>query len=345
MCSSRLDFGSIDIHDKLEKLVAEFVGKEAAIVFTMGYGTNATTIPILMGQESLIISDSLNHTSIVNGARAAPCCIRVFRHNDPHHLEEVLREAIIKGQPRHHRAWKKILVMVEGIYSMEGGICNLKEIVQVCKKYKAYIYVDEAHSIGALGRTGRGVCEHTGVDPADIDILMGTFTKSFSGMGGYIAASSAIVAFIRSQAAGLLYHNSLSPVVCQQILAAFNVVSGRDGTTIGQQKIQRLVSNSNYFRSEMLRMGLHVYGDFDSPIVPVLLYYPCKIAAFSRECLKRGLAVVVVGFPATTVIYSRARFCISAGHTREDLDFAIKVIDEVANLLLLKYSRNSIGSG
>ena len=111
MCSSRLDFGSIDIHDKLEKIVADFVGKEAAIVFTMGYGTNATTIPILMGQESLIISDSLNHTSIVNGARASPCCIRVFRHNDPKHLEEVLREAIIKGQPRHHRAWKKILVL------------------------------------------------------------------------------------------------------------------------------------------------------------------------------------------------------------------------------------------
>lgn len=164
-------------------------------------------------------------------------------------------------------------------------------------------------------------------------------------MGGYVAASSAIISFIKCHAAGMLYHNSLSPVVTQQILTAFKIISGEDGSSIGQQKIDRLISNSNFFRSEMLRLGLHVYGDYDSPIIPVLLYYPCKIAAFSRECLKRGLAVVVVGFPATTVIYSRARFCISAGHSREDLEFAVKVIDEVANLLLLKYNRNFIGSG
>eukprot|EP00597_Dinobryon_sp_UTEXLB2267_P002865 CAMPEP_0170077800 /NCGR_PEP_ID=MMETSP0019_2-20121128/14537_1 /TAXON_ID=98059 /ORGANISM="Dinobryon sp., Strain UTEXLB2267" /LENGTH=311 /DNA_ID=CAMNT_0010290331 /DNA_START=538 /DNA_END=1473 /DNA_ORIENTATION=+ len=311
----------------------------------MGFATNSTTIPILMGEGSLIISDLLNHTSIVNGARASPSPIRVFRHNDHIHLEEILREAIIKGQPRHHRPWKKILVMVEGIYSMEGGICNLKEIVRVCKKYKAYIYVDEAHSIGALGKTGRGVCEYTGVNPADIDILMGTFTKSFSGMGGYIASTREIIAHIKCHSAGMLFHNALSPVVSQQILTALNVVSGKDQTNIGQQKIERLIENSNYFRKEMLRLGLHVYGDFDSPIIPVLIYLPGKVAAFSRECLKRGLAVVVVGFPATTVILSRARFCVSAGHTKQDLDYAVKVIDEVSNLLLLKYSKNFIGSG
>ena len=121
-CSSRLDFGTNTIHEELERVVADFVGKEAAIVYAMGYGTNSTTIPILMGKESLIISDALNHTSIVNGARAAESAIRVFRHNDPKHLEEILREAIIKGQPRHHRAWKKILVMVEGIYSMVNSL-------------------------------------------------------------------------------------------------------------------------------------------------------------------------------------------------------------------------------
>ena len=169
MASSRANFGTTVIHDELEKTVARFVGKEAAVVFTMGYGTNATTIPIVMaGEGSLIISDSLNHTSIVNGARASPSPIRVFKHNNPKHLEEILKEAIIKGQPKHHRPWKKIVVMVEGIYSMEGAICNLSEIVRICKKYKAYVYVDEAHSIGALGKTGRGVCEHCGVDPADI---------------------------------------------------------------------------------------------------------------------------------------------------------------------------------
>ncbi len=168
MCSSRQDVGNIALHEQLEKLVAEFVGKEDAVVYAMGYDTNASTIPALMGPESLIISDSLNHTSIVNGARGSAANIRVFRHNDIDHLEKVLREAIVQGQPRFHRPWKKILVMVEGIYSMEGDICWLPEIVKVCKKYKAYIYVDEAHSIGALGKTGRGVCEHTGVDPKDI---------------------------------------------------------------------------------------------------------------------------------------------------------------------------------
>eukprot|EP01038_Epipyxis_sp_PR26KG_P008357 gene8357-11304_t len=345
MCSSRMDYGTNNIHIELEQTVARFLSKEAAIVYTMGFGTNLTTIPVLMGPGSLIISDSLNHTSIVNGARSSTSQIRVFKHNDPKNLEEILREAIIKGQPKHHRPWRKILVMVEGIYSMEGAICQLPEIVRICKKYKAYIYVDEAHSIGALGSTGRGVCEYTGVDPADIDILMGTFTKSYSGMGGYIAASQDVIDFIRSHSAGTLYHNSLSPIVASQILTAFKVIMGEDGTQIGQQKLVSLKENSNYFRNEMIKMGLHVYGDFDSPIIPVLIYFPSKVAAFSRECLKRGLAVVVVGFPATSVILSRARFCISAGHTRADLEFAVKVIDEVSSLLCLKYERNFIGWG
>jgi serine palmitoyltransferase len=181
LCSPRSELGSLCLHSELEQVVARFMGTEAAAVFSMGYGTNSTAIPALLGREALIISDSLNHTSIVNGARASPAPIRVFRHNDPRHLEEILREAIVKGQPKHHRAWKKILVMVEGIYSMEGAICCLPEIVRICKKYKAYIYVDEAHSVGALGATGRGVCEHTGVDPRDIDILMGTFSKVSAG--------------------------------------------------------------------------------------------------------------------------------------------------------------------
>ena len=174
---------------------------------------------------------------------------------------------------------------------------------------------------------------------------MGTFTKSFSGMGGYIAGSRETIAFIKSHSAGVTHHNSLSPVVAQQILTAFKVIMGEDGTTVGKRKIESLMDNSNFFRSEMVRLGLHVYGDFDSPIIPVLIYNPGKLAAFSRECLKRGVAVVVVGFPATTVIYSRARFCISAGHSRADLQFAVKVIDEVASLLCLKYNKSFIGWG
>ena len=172
MSSSRMDFGNIALHEQLECAVAEFVGKEAAFVYAMGYGTNTSTVPALMGPGSLIISDSLNHTSIVNGARSSDSKILVFRHNDPSNLEEILREAIVKGQPRHHRPWTKVLVMVEGIYSMEGNICKLPEIVRICKKYRAYLYVDEAHSIGALGKTGRGICEYHGIDPSDIGKFM-----------------------------------------------------------------------------------------------------------------------------------------------------------------------------
>ena len=135
----------------------------------------------------------------------------------------------------------------------------------------------------------------------------------------------------------------MSPVVTQQIITAFKVITGEDGSSIGEQKLSALAQNSNFFRSEMKRLGLHVYGDENSPIIPVLIYCPAKVAAFSRECLKRGVAIVVVGFPATSVILSRARFCISAGHTKRDLEFAVKVIDEVSSLLGLKYGKTLLG--
>ena len=220
---------------------------------------------------------------------------------------------------------------------------NLKEVVRIAKKYKAYMYVDEAHSIGALGRTGRGVCEYTGVDPADIDVLMGTFTKSFSGMGGYIAASQAIVDHLKANCTGLLYHTSMSPIVCAQIIRALNVIMGTDGSRVGQEKIQRLAANGNYMRSALLEMGLHVYGDYDSPVIPFLIYGPAKVGGFSHKCLERGLAVVVVGFPATHVLLSRARICVSANLTKADMDKALEIISEVADLCCLKYDKNALG--
>lgn len=343
LCSARMDFGTTSLLQELEETVARYMGKEAALVTPMGYNTNVVTLAALMGEGTLLVSDNLNHTSLVNGARGSAAHIRVFRSNDLPHLEEVLEEAIVKGQPRHHRPWKKIMVVVEGIYSMEGAICKLREIVDVVKKYKCYIYVDEAHSIGALGKTGRGVCEYAGVDPSEIDVLMGTFTKSFSGMGGYIAADRKTIDFLRATSEGILYHTGMSPIVTQQIISAFRVIMGEDGTDIGKKKIASLRDNSNYFRDKLTHMGLHVYGDYDSPIIPVMIYMPCKIAAFSRECLKRGLAVVVVGFPATPLVLSRARFCISAGHSREDLDKALAIVEEVVDLLCMRYNRKILG--
>uniref|UniRef100_K3X420 serine C-palmitoyltransferase n=1 Tax=Globisporangium ultimum (strain ATCC 200006 / CBS 805.95 / DAOM BR144) TaxID=431595 RepID=K3X420_GLOUD len=338
-----MEFGTSLVHVELETTVAEFVGKPAAIVYNMGYATNATSIPALMGKGTLIISDALNHTSIVNGARASGATVSVFRHNDPKHLEQVLREKIAAGQPRTGRAWKKIMVMVEGIYSMEGEIVNLRAIVDVTKKYKAYIYVDEAHSIGALGKTGRGICEYSGVSPDEIDILMGTFTKSFGGMGGYIASSQEIIDCIRNSSAGAIYATSLSPVIAQQTLTAFNIISGKDGTGIGKKKLDALRENSNYFRQKLIDMGVSTLGDFDSPVIPVMLYHMSKVGEFSRECLKRDVAVVTVGFPATPLLQSRVRFCISAAHTKEDMDKGLEVVKEVSEMCHVRYVAKAFG--
>ena len=269
--------------------------------------------------------------------------IRVFKHNDCEDLERVIRDAIVLGQPKTGRPWGKIIVVVEGIYSMEGEYCNLKGVVEVCKKYNVFSYLDEAHSIGAMGESGRGACEYCGVDTKDVDILMGTFTKSFGGMGGYIASTQKVIDYLRVKAAGSIYHNSLSPVVCQQIITAFNIIDDQSENSIGKRKINNLRDNCNYMRMKLNEMGLHVLGNYDSPIMPVMLYNPTKIAAFSRECFLRGLAVVVVGFPAVPILMSRARFCISAGHTREELDKTLVGIEEVAVLLKLKYNENVYG--
>ncbi|KAH8057364.1 serine C-palmitoyltransferase [Aureococcus anophagefferens] len=183
--SSRSDLGTTALHRTLEERVAAFVGKEDAVVFNMGYGTNSTTVPALVGKGDLVVSDELNHASIVNGCRASGALIRSFKHNDAEALEAVLREAVSMGAPRKRRPWKKILVMVEGIYSMEGEICNLKAIAAVAKRYKAYLYLDEAHSIGAR-RERQRAARALRRGPEDVDILMGTFTKSF---GAWAATS------------------------------------------------------------------------------------------------------------------------------------------------------------
>ncbi|PHU02733.1 Long chain base biosynthesis protein 2a [Capsicum chinense] len=303
----------------------------------MGYATNSAVLPVLIGEGGLIISDSLNHGSIVNGARGSGATIRVFQHNTPSHLERVLRENIAEGQPRTHRRWTKIIVVVEGIYSMEGELCKLSEIIAICKKYKAYVYLDEAHSIGAVGKTGKGVCELLGVDTADVDVMMGTFTKSFGSCGGYIAGSEELIEYLKYTCPAHLYAISISPPAAQQIISAIKVLLGEDGSNRGAQKIARLRENSNFFRSELQKMGFDVLGDYDSPVMPIMLYNIAKLPAFSRECLKQNVAVVVVAFPATPLLLARARICISAAHSREDLIKALEVISKVGDLVGIKY--------
>ncbi|KAI4883123.1 hypothetical protein NFI96_017291 [Prochilodus magdalenae] len=313
-------------------------------------------------------------------------------------LEKLLRDAIVHGQPRTHRPWKKILILVEGIYSMEGSIIRLPEVIALKKKYKAYLYLDEAHSIGALGSGGRGVVEYFGLDPTDVDIMMGTFTKSFGAAGGYIGGKKELIDYLRSHSHSAVYATSMSPPVVEQIITSMKCIMGEDGTTIegllpivchsimagsysknrpswlvkprkpprsvkldlprqppdgvyvyecsirfpSVECIRRLAENTGYFRRRLREMGYIIYGNNDSPVVPMMLYLPAKIGAFGREMLKRNIGVVVVGFPATPIIESRARFCLSAAHTKEMLDQVLNALDEVGDLLQLKFSRHRI---
>lgn len=262
---ARMDAGTNPIHRELERTVAKFVGKEDAICFGMGFATNSTVLPALVSKGCLILSDALNHTSIVAGARLSGATIRPFRHNDLAHLERLLRYSIADGQPKTGRAWKKVLILIEGIYSMEGECCLLREIVELKNRYKAFLFLDEAHSIGAMGPSGRGLCDHAGVDPRDVDVLMGTFTKSFGSCGGYIAANREVVEYLRRSSPGSLYAASMAPAAAAQALYALKLVMGEDGTTRGQEKIRQLKMNSNYFRARLHEMASGVFVFFGTP--------------------------------------------------------------------------------
>lgn len=195
-CSSRRELGTIPLHHELEELTARFLGVEDSIVFGMGFATNSLNLPSLISAGCLVVSDEKNHASIILGLRVSGATVRVFAHNCMKDLEQVLQNAVANGQPKTGEPWKKILIVVEGIYSMEGSIVKLLDVIKLKKKYKAYLYLDEAHSIGATGRTGRGIVEFCGANPEDVDILMGTFTKSFGSSGGYIAGRKVSTNFI-----------------------------------------------------------------------------------------------------------------------------------------------------
>ncbi|KAH9883867.1 serine palmitoyltransferase [Xylariomycetidae sp. FL2044] len=342
-CSPRADAGTSDLVQEVEKEVANFVGKPSAMVFSMGFVTNASSFPAIVSKGCLIISDELNHASIRLGARLSGAVIRSFQHNNMMDLEKRLREAIAQGQPRTHRPWKKILVAVEGLYSMEGTMCDLPGILNLKDTYKFHLFVDEAHSIGALGPNGRGVCDYFGIDPSRVDILMGTLTKSFGANGGYVAAERDIIDKLRSTNAATLLGESPTPAVLMQILASLKIITGELVPGQGAERLQRIAFNSRYLRLGLKRLGLIVYGHDDSPIIPVTLYNPAKISAFSHEMLKRNISVVVVGYPATPLISSRARFCVSAAHNKDDMDRLLAACDEVGDILQLKFSTGIAG--
>ncbi|XP_026843371.1 serine palmitoyltransferase 2 [Drosophila persimilis] len=339
-CSSRCELGNNAQLEELEKLTARYFGVEDAIVFGMGFATNALNLPSLLGPNCMVVSDEKNHASIILGLRLSGATIKVFKHNNMRDLERVLRDGICYGNTKNGgKPWSKVMIIVEGIFSMEGSIVRLPEVVALKKKYKAYLYLDEAHSVGAMGSHGRGVTDYYKVDPKDVDILMGTFTKSFGSAGGYLAGSKKLIDFLRTNSHAHCYAGSISPPIAQQILTSMKTIMGEDGTETGRNKIMQLARNTRYFRRRLAQLGVITYGHEDSPVVPMLVYLFSKIGAVVRTLTTRHIAVVGAGFPATPIMEGRIRFCLSAAHTKEQLDYALEVIDETSDDLGLKYSR------
>lgn len=307
-----------------EEMIAHFIGKEAAMIIPMGFATNSTVIPLLVGPSDLIISDEHNHSSSITGCRFSGARKVVFKHNDWNDLERLLQEAY-KPLKNGELQFQKILLLVEGLYSMEGDIPDLKRIIELKKKFPFYIFLDEAHSIGALGAHGRGVCEFCGVDSADIDVMMGTFTKSFASIGGYIAGSKALVGFIRANSFSTVYGSALSPAAARMISLCVKDLR----TESGKARISALRRNTDMIREGLRSMGCSIMGDDGSPVIPLLCYHPAKLTGFSRRCFERNIAVVAVGYPATAMSTSRIRFCASASYTKEEVEWFLDNVREI----------------
>lgn len=213
---------------------------------------------------------------------------------------------------------------------MEGSMPNLPALLELKQKYKFYIYLDEAHSIGAIGKTGRGICEHQRIDHNQIDVLMGTFSKSFCAMGGYVAGSKELITYLRECSDGAVHAERLCPAICTQIIGALRYLK-KDTS-----RIQRLMRNTLYMRKKLKKLKFKVLGDEYSPVVPILIQVPGKVGMFGELALSMGLAVVVVGYPATPVLTSRVRLCLSASHSRKDIDKALGIINHLGTILGIK---------
>ena len=340
--------GTHQLVEELEREIAKFVGKSDSLVMAMGYATNAALIPAMLRKGEIVngqtpsvfaISDELNHRSIIEGVRLSGAKTAVFRHNDMADLERVLLKEIGTGTEKSLGIFSEIWFFVEGIYSMEGEFCLLPDILALKRKYSKLpikIWLDEAHSIGAVGPTGRGVAEKFGViGSGEVDVMMGTFTKSFASAGGYVAAEKPLIDRLRSSAFGYLEANAMPPVCAAQVLA---VLQKPDRV----QRVQKVSENANYFRTRLGEIGCKVIGDDDSPVVCILMVQPQKAIEFSRACLAQGLAVVVTGYPVTPLLLARARFCVSADHSIEDLEFAVSVVDGLRDVVGFGYGEKVV---
>ena len=315
---ARLLAGTLAVHHPLEAKIAELKQTEAAITFTSGYAANTSAIPALVGRHDTVIADKLAHASLIDGCVLSRAKLQRFRHNDVAHLEELLAQSGGRG----HRT----LVVVDGVYSMDGDIADLPAIARACRRHGAMLMVDEAHSFGMLGKNGHGIEEHFGLPPNTVDIKMGTLSKAIPASGAYIAGSRQLIDFLVHQARGFVYSGALSPVQAAVALAALEVLQKEP------ERVRRLQENAAHFASRLREAGFD-FAESPSAIFPIICGDDEKALRLARGCQRRGIFVQAVVSPVVPQGGARLRAVITAGHRKEDLDWSVEVMAEVAEEL------------
>ncbi|NEQ38279.1 MAG: aminotransferase class I/II-fold pyridoxal phosphate-dependent enzyme [Okeania sp. SIO3I5] len=317
--ASRLLSGEKPLHQELEREIADFIGVEDSILYVGGHATNVTTISHLFGQNDLILHDSLSHNSIFQGCLLSGATIIAFPHNDWEALERLLRD-------RRHR-YKRVLIAIEGVYSTDGDIPDLPKFIEIKKHYKAFLMVDEAHSIGTIGKNGRGISEYFGINPNNVDIWMGTLSKSFASCGGYIAGSKALVEYLKYTSPGFVYSVGISPPDTASVLAAIRLLKKEP------ERVARLQEMSRLFLQCARDRGLNTGMSKDSPVIPIIVGESIKSVILSQNLFKRGINVPFMFYPSVPQNAARLRFFITCNHTEEQIRFTIDALAEELSLM------------
>ena len=303
---SRFLNGTLDLHLELEKELAEFVGKEEAIIYSTGFQVNLGVVSCLTGREDYIICDELDHASIVEGRRLSFSKGLKFKHNDMESLEKVLQGC----DPDRVK-----LIVVDGVFSMEGDIANLPEITRLAKKYNANVMVDEAHGLGVLGDHGRGTCNHYGLT-GDVDLIMDTFSKSLASIGGFIAADSTIINYLRHNSRSYIFSASATPAATAAARAALHIMKTEP------ERIQHLWDITNYALDSFRTLGFEI-GNTSTPIIPLYVRDMEKTFLVTRMVFDEGVFVNPVIPPACSPEDTLIRFSLMATHTKEQIDIAV----------------------
>ncbi|MBQ6292876.1 MAG: glycine C-acetyltransferase [Lachnospiraceae bacterium] len=315
LSSVRFICGTQEIHKELERRIANFVGTDDAILYSSCFDANGGLFETLTGPNDAIISDELNHASIIDGVRLAKAKRYRYKNNNMDDLRVQLEQAKADGCER-------IIIATDGVFSMDGYIANLKGICDLADEYGALTMVDDSHAVGFMGEHGRGTSEFCGV-MGRIDIITGTFGKAMGGAsGGYTAARQPIVDLLRQRSRPYLFSNTLAPAICAATIKTIDLLE--ESTALRD----RVHENARYFRAEMEKLGFDLLPG-EHPIVPVMIYDPRVAAEFARRMLDKGVYVVGFCYPVVPKGKDRIRTQISAGHTKEDLDFAVKCFGEV----------------